>query len=54
MGGDMFILPINKGRKQISFKKVRSQVLTAVSMKMTDFGDVAPCSLVEVYRCFTL
>jgi hypothetical protein len=54
MGGDMFILPINKGRKQISFKKVRSQILTVASVKMIVFGDVAPCSLVEVYRRYTL
>jgi hypothetical protein len=31
---------------------VRFQVLTAVSMKMVGFWDVAPCSLVEVYRRF--
>jgi hypothetical protein len=31
---------------------VRYQVLTAASMKMTVFWDVAPCSLVEVYRRF--
>jgi hypothetical protein len=28
---------------------VRFQVLTAASMKMTVFWDVAPCSLVDVY-----
>jgi hypothetical protein len=28
---------------------VRFQVLAAVSMKMTVFCDVAPCSLVEAY-----
>jgi hypothetical protein len=28
------------------------QVLTVVSMKITVFWDVAPCSLVEVYRYF--
>jgi hypothetical protein len=28
------------------------QVLTAASMKMTAFLDIAPCSLVEVDRCF--
>jgi hypothetical protein len=28
---------------------LRFQVLTAASMKMTVFWDVAPCSLVEVY-----
>jgi hypothetical protein len=32
--------------------KVRVQVLTAASMKMTVFWDVAPCSLVEVYPTF--
>jgi hypothetical protein len=31
---------------------VRFQVLTAPSMKMTAFRDVAPCSLVEVDGCF--
>jgi hypothetical protein len=31
---------------------VRFQVLTAASMKMTVFWDVAPCSLVEIYRRF--
>jgi hypothetical protein len=31
---------------------LRFEVLTAASMKMTVFWDVAPCSLVEVYRCF--
>jgi hypothetical protein len=31
---------------------VRNQVLTAASMKITIFWDVAPCSLVEVYRRF--
>jgi hypothetical protein len=31
----------------------RFQVLTAESMKMTVFRDVAPCSLVEVYRLFS-
>jgi hypothetical protein len=31
---------------------VRSEVLTAASMKMTVFWVVAPCSLVEVYRLF--
>jgi hypothetical protein len=31
---------------------VRFQVLTAANMKMTVFWDVAPCSLVEVYRRF--
>jgi hypothetical protein len=29
---------------------MRFQVLMAASMKMTVFWDVAPCSLVEVYR----
>jgi hypothetical protein len=29
---------------------VRFQVLTAWSMKIVVFWDVAPCSLVEVYR----
>jgi hypothetical protein len=31
---------------------VRFQVFTVVSMKMTVFWDVVPCSLVEVYQCF--
>jgi hypothetical protein len=30
---------------------VRFQVLMAVSMKMIAFWDIAPCSLVEIYRC---
>jgi hypothetical protein len=30
---------------------VRYQVLTAASMKMTAFWDIAPCSLAEIYRC---
>jgi hypothetical protein len=33
--------------------KVRSQVLTAASMKMAVLWVVAPCSLVEVYRRFS-
>jgi hypothetical protein len=32
--------------------KVRYQVLTAASMKMNDFWDVAPRSLEEVYHRF--
>jgi hypothetical protein len=35
----------NNGRDQI-------QALTASSMKMRVFYDIAPCSLVEVYRRF--
>jgi hypothetical protein len=31
---------------------MRFQVLTAMSMKVTVFWDVAPCSLVEVYQHF--
>jgi hypothetical protein len=31
---------------------VRFQVLTAASMKVTAFWDIAPCSLVEVDRRF--
>jgi hypothetical protein len=31
---------------------MRFKVLTAVSMKMAVFWDVAPCSLVEVHRHF--
>jgi hypothetical protein len=31
---------------------VRFQILTAASMKMTVFWDVAPCNLKEVYRRF--
>jgi hypothetical protein len=37
---------------RISSVCVRFQVLTAASMKMTVFWDVAPCSLVDVYRRF--
>jgi hypothetical protein len=35
-----------------SFITVLIQVLTAASMKMTVFWDLAPCSLVEDYRRF--
>jgi hypothetical protein len=31
---------------------VRSEVLTAVTMKITGFWDVTPCSLIEVYLHF--
>jgi hypothetical protein len=31
---------------------LRFQVLTAASMKMTAFWDIAPCSLVKVDQCF--
>jgi hypothetical protein len=31
---------------------VRYQILTAASVKISVFWDVAPCSLAEVYRCF--
>jgi hypothetical protein len=31
---------------------MRFQLLTAASMKMTVFWDVALCSLVEIYWCF--
>jgi hypothetical protein len=31
---------------------VRFQVLAAMNVKMTDFWDIAPCSLVEVDRSF--
>jgi hypothetical protein len=31
---------------------VRFQVLTAASMKMTVFRDVAPCRVEEIDRCF--
>jgi hypothetical protein len=30
---------------------VRFQVLMVVTMKMTVFWDIAPCNMVEVYRC---
>jgi hypothetical protein len=33
-------------------ENVRFQVLTAASMKFRDFWNVAPCSHVEVDRCF--
>jgi hypothetical protein len=32
---------------------VRSEVITAASMKMAVFLDVAPCSLVEIDRRFS-
>jgi hypothetical protein len=38
--------------KYANLIRVRFQVLTAASMKMTVFWDIAPCSLVEVYRRF--
>jgi hypothetical protein len=38
--------------KSLSYGIVRFQVFTAASMKMAAFWDVAPCSLVEVYRRF--
>jgi hypothetical protein len=34
------------------YNLLRFQVLTAASMMMAVFWDIAPCSLVEVYRCF--
>jgi hypothetical protein len=34
--------------KTITEKKVRFQVLTVLSMKMTAFWNAAPCSLMEV------
>jgi hypothetical protein len=37
---------------QITPGKARFQVLTAASIKMTVFWDVATCNLVEVYRRF--
>jgi hypothetical protein len=33
-------------------REMRFEVLTAARMKMTVFWDVAPCSLIEVYRRF--
>jgi hypothetical protein len=38
--------------KWTSVLQVSFQVLTATSIKMAVFWDVAPCSLVEVCRCF--
>jgi hypothetical protein len=40
----------NYGSLLRKLMKVRFQVLTAASKKMTVFWDVVPCSLVEVYR----
>jgi hypothetical protein len=37
---------------QVMFHSLRFQVLKGTRMKMTVFWDVAPCSLVEVYRRF--
>jgi hypothetical protein len=34
--------------------EVRIQVLTAVSMMITVFWDVSPCSLTEVHRLFRM
>jgi hypothetical protein len=28
------------------------QIIMAANMKMTDFWDVAPCNLIEIYRRF--
>jgi hypothetical protein len=42
----------DKRQKVHRIKYVRFQVLTAASMKMAAFWDVAPCSLVKVYRRF--
>jgi hypothetical protein len=38
--------------KTTSYDEMRFQVLTAASMKMTVFWDVAPSCLVEVHRRF--
>jgi hypothetical protein len=45
--------PIDKYLHYVQcFVTVRSQVLTATNMKVTDFWDVVPCSLVKVDRHF--
>jgi hypothetical protein len=44
------ILLVILDRVRTKFPGVRFQVLTAANMKMTLFWDVAPSSLVEVYR----
>jgi hypothetical protein len=41
-----------RSRRTSDVIRVSFQVLTAASMKMTLFWDVAPCSLVEIYRRF--
>jgi hypothetical protein len=50
-------LPLSSGsaeklnrRNSIIFKEIRLEVLTAVSMKMGVFWDVAPCSLADIDR----
>jgi hypothetical protein len=40
----------NKRHFALNFSNVRFQVLTAASIKITAFWNVAPCSLVDVYR----
>jgi hypothetical protein len=37
---------------QTLYRQVGFEILTAASMEMAVFCDVAPCSLVEVYRRF--
>jgi hypothetical protein len=52
-----FDLPKTERQINVGFKKskeyaVRFQVLTVARMKMIAFRDIAPCSIVEVYRRF--
>jgi hypothetical protein len=45
---DSFLLGLVSTNKIRNSAKVRFQVLTATSIKMSVFWDVAPCSLVEL------
>jgi hypothetical protein len=41
-----------KGSAKVGALKLRFQVVTALSLKMAVFWDVAPCSLVEIDQRF--
>jgi hypothetical protein len=47
-----FIMKVRKSILEMLINHVRFQVLTEANMKMTVFLDVAPYSLIEVYRRF--
>jgi hypothetical protein len=51
-GNGLLISCVHLCRPTIHFSFVRFKVLTATSMKMTVFSDVAPCSLVDTDRRF--
>jgi hypothetical protein len=48
----VYLVLKKKGENEGKPQYVRFQILTATSMKMTVFLDVAPCSLVEIDRRF--